>query len=72
MNINRDMTYNHAFTLGFAVAGSKHADWRDTLRDPEEKSAVIEALYKRIRLLETDDLWYQSAIEGYDDYEEDN
>jgi len=66
------MTYNHAFTLAFAVAGSKHADWWDALRDPTEKSAVIKALHERIRLLEANDAEYQEALEGFDTYEEDN
>ena len=67
-----DMTYNHAFTLAFAVPGSKHEQWEDALKDPEEKPAVIKALYERIRLLEANDAEYQEALEGFDTYEEDN
>lgn len=66
------MTYNHAYTLAFAVAGSKHADWVDALKDPEEKPAVIKALYERIRLLESNDAEYQEALEGFDTYEEED
>lgn len=66
------MTYNHAYTLAFAVAGSKHANWLDALQDPTEKPAIIEALYKRIRLLESNDAEYVEALDGFDTYEEDN
>lgn len=66
------MTYNHAFTLAFAVPGSKHEDWWDALKDPEEKQAVIAALYKRIRMLEDNDAEYVEALEGFDTYEEEN
>lgn len=63
-------TYNHAFTLAFAVPGSKHADWLDALQDPDEKPAVIAALKERVRLLETDDTEYREALDGYDTYDE--
>lgn len=63
-------TYNHAFTLAFAVPGSKHEQWWDALQDPTEKPAVIKALYERIRLLEDNDAEYQEALEGFDTYEE--
>lgn len=66
------MTYNHAFTLAFAVSGSKHADWTDALQDPDEKPSIIEALKERILLLESDDTEYQEALEAFDTYEEDN
>ena len=66
------MTYNHAFTLTFAVSGSKHVQWRDALKDPKEKPAVIKALYERIRLLEANDAEYQDALEGFDTRNEDN
>ena len=64
-------TYNHAFTLGFAVPGSKHEKWEDALNDPSEKPAVIEALYRRVRELEANNAEYIEALEGFDTYDED-
>lgn len=66
------MTYNHAFTLAFAVPGSKHQDWWNALSDPTEKSAVIGALYERVRMLEANDAEYREALEGFDTYEEES
>ena len=63
-------TYNHAFTLGFAVPGSKHEKWEDALNDPLEKPAVIDALYRRVRDLERNNAEYIEALEGFDTYEE--
>lgn len=63
-------TYNHAFTLGFAVPGSKHEKWEDALNDPSEKSAVITALYARVRDLDRNNDEYVNALEGFDTYEE--
>lgn len=63
-------TYNHAFTLGFAVPGSKHERWEDALNDPSEKQAVIDALYRRVRDLDRNNAEYIEALEGFDTYEE--
>lgn len=63
-------TYNHAFTLGFAVPGSKHENWVDALKDPTEKHAVIGALLSRVEQLVENNQEYIEALEGFDTYEE--
>lgn len=64
-------TYNHAFTLGFAVGGSKHEKWEDALNDPTEKPMIIGALLRRIREFDTNNAEYIEALEGFDTYQED-
>lgn len=63
-------TYNHAFTLAFAVGGSKHERWEDALSDPTEKTMIIEALLRRVREFDRNDAEYQEALDGFDTYEE--
>lgn len=63
-------TYNHAFTLAFAVGRSKHENWYDALKDPSEKPAIIDALYRRVRDLERNNAEYLEALEGFDTYDE--
>lgn len=65
------MTYNHAFTLAFAVGGSKHERWEDALNDPDEKPAIIEALYRRVRDLDRNNAEFVEALDGFDTYDED-
>lgn len=64
------MTYNHAFTLAFAVGGSKHEKWEDALNDPSEKPAILHALKHRIMEFERNNAEYVEALEGFDTYEE--
>ena len=64
------MTYNHAFTLAFAVGGSKHEKWEDALNDPDEKPAIIDALKHRIMEFERNNAEYVEALEGFDTYDE--
>ena len=66
------MTYNHAFTLAFAVPNSKHREWWEALADETEKPAIIEALLQRVKMLETNHAEYLEALEGFDTYEEEN
>jgi len=61
-------TYNHAFTLGFAVPNSEYEDWLDCLRN--EKDKVINALLVRIGGLTGNDAEFVEAFEGFDTYEE--
>ena len=63
-------TWNHAFDMAFAVAGSAPEDWWACLEDPAEKAKIRAALHKRI-----DDLFgaaaeYREAFSGFDSYEE--
>jgi len=64
------MTYNHAFTVAFAVPASEYEDWGDSLANEKEK--VIGALERRLQLLRDNDQEFMEALEGYDTYEEDN
>lgn len=61
-------TYNHAFTLGFAVPTSEYEDWLDCLK--YEKSKVVHALLRRIFHLEKNNAEFLEAIEGFDTYQE--
>lgn len=62
------MTYNHAFSLGFAVAKSNHEDpakcWE------EERDKVITALLLRVASLMSDQHEYLSGCDPFDTYEE--
>lgn len=62
------MTYNHAFTLGFAMPKSEYEDWQDALR--HEKQFVIAALIERLNQLLSDENEFMEALEGFDSYEE--
>jgi hypothetical protein len=62
------MTYNHAFTIGFAVGQSKYDDWADCLAN--EKELVIKALEARIAELKSPSSEYPEALDGFDTYEE--
>ena len=64
------MTYNHAFTVAFAVPASEYEDWSESLAN--EKDKIITALERRLQLLRDNDQEFMEALEGYDTYEEDN
>ena len=61
-------TYNHAFTLGFAVPHSSHGDWEKCLRYEKEK--VISALLKRVAELMDNNAEFMEALDGFDTYDE--
>lgn len=62
------MTYNHAFTVGFAVPGSKYEKWDDCLVN--EMDEVLLALERRIKELRSNKNEYVEAVDGFDSYEE--
>jgi hypothetical protein len=62
------MTYNHAYTIGFAVPESNYEDWEDCLR--YEKAKVISAMIKRIWLVMDNDQEFMEALDGFDTFEE--
>lgn len=62
------MTYNHAFDVAFAVAGSEYPDWEDCLKN--EKHLVIAALLMRVRHLIENNSEFLESISGFDTYEE--
>jgi hypothetical protein len=62
------MTYNHAYTIGFAVPESEYEDWEDCLR--HEKAKVISAMIKRIWLVMDNDQEFMEALDGFDTFEE--
>ena len=62
------MTYNHAFTIGFAVGQSEYDDWAECLAN--EKELVIKALEARIAELKSPSSDYPEALDGFDTYEE--
>ena len=64
------MTYNHAFTVAFAVPASEHEDWVAALAN--EKDKIIEALEHRLQMLKANDQEFIEALEGFDTYEEEN
>lgn len=61
-------TYNHAFTLGFAVPGSRYEDWEDCLKN--EKDKVIQALMLRVAELTNNTNEFLEALDGFDTYDE--
>ena len=62
------MTYNHAFTIGFAVGNSQYDYWADCLAN--EKELVIAGLEARIAQLKSPSSEYPEALDGFDTYEE--
>lgn len=63
------MTYNHAYALGVAVAGSEYEDADDCLKN--EPMLVIKALLLRIAEMTTNHHEMMEALEGFDTFEED-
>ena len=61
-------TYNHAYSLGFAVPGSSYEKWEDCLK--HEKDKVIRALLARVGELTENNYEFLEALEGFDTYEE--
>jgi hypothetical protein len=61
-------TYNHAFTVAFAVPNCTDADWEDTLKNEPKK--VLVALTRRLGELMNDNREFLEALEGFDTYEE--
>ena len=55
------MTYNHAFTIGFAVGNSQYDDWADCLAN--EKELVIAGLEARIAQLKSPSSEYPEALD---------
>lgn len=62
------MTYNHAFTVAFAVPNSQYEKWDDCLVNEMEQ--VLMALQSRIGELRSNKNEYVEAIDGFDSYEE--
>lgn len=61
------MTYNHAYSLGFAVPGSKYENPDDCLQ--HEPQLVLKGLLKRFAdLLDPQEM--REACEGFDTFEE--
>lgn len=61
-------TYNHAYSLGVAVAGSQFENPDDCLRN--ERLIVIRALLLRLAELTTNHQEMMEALEGFDTFEE--
>jgi len=61
-------TYNHAFTVGFAVASSDYADWEECLR--HEKAKVISAMLRRVSELLDNQREFMEALDGFDTFQE--
>lgn len=61
-------TYNHAYTVAFAVGNARYSDPYETI--DKEVDKVIEALLKRVAELVSDKREYLEAIEAFDTYEE--
>lgn len=61
-------TYNHAFSVGFAVSGCFNEDPMATLR--REKDKVIAALLERIVEILHNDVEYMEACDPFDTYGE--
>lgn len=62
-------TYNHAYSLGVAVAGSEYEDADDCLRN--EPMLVVKALLLRIAEMTTNHQEMMEALEAFDTFEED-
>jgi hypothetical protein len=64
------MTWNHAYSIGFAVGGLKDEDPVEALR--KNKPEVIAALLERVEQLLTNDAEYIEALGNgaFDSYEE--
>jgi len=63
-------TYNHAFSISFAVSKSDHADPYEAWQ--QEKHKVIFHLLQRVSELCRNESDYLSAYDAYDTYEESN
>jgi len=61
-------TYNHAYSLGVAVADSQYENPDDCLRN--EPMLVIKALLLRISQMTTDHQEMMEGLEPFDTYEE--
>lgn len=61
-------TYNHAYSVSFALSGSNNADPNVAMR--EEKNRVVAALLAKVSQLLSDEREYRETIEGWDTYEE--
>jgi|APSaa5957512493_1039668.scaffolds.fasta_scaffold124951_2 hypothetical protein len=61
-------TYNHAYTLAFAVPASEHEDWYECLQNEKEK--VIGSLERRLQMIRDNDQEFMEALEGFDTYGE--
>lgn len=61
-------TFNHAFTIAFAVPGSFYDD--PGLALVREKDKVISALLGRVKQLMDNDVEYIEACDPFDTYEE--
>ena len=60
-------TYNHAFCIGFEVAGSTHPEGEDVT-----PAQLREALLRRVRELGFSDEWLEACGAPFDTYEEEN
>lgn len=61
-------TYNHAYSLGVAVPGSKYENADDCVK--YEPTLVIKALLMRVAEMATNHQEMMEAMEGFDTYEE--
>lgn len=62
-------TFNHAYSVSFAVSGSRYEDAHEAMR--QEQYLVIAALLKRVAALISEEPYeYEEAIEAWDTYEE--
>lgn len=61
-------TYNHAYSLGVAVPGSKYEKPEDCVK--YEPMLVVEALLMRITEMMRNHQEMMEAMEGFDTYEE--
>lgn len=61
-------TYNHAFTLAFAVSDCADEDWLETLKN--EPAKVLQALNNRLIELTANKQEFLEALEGFDTFEE--
>lgn len=61
-------TWNHAYSLAFAVSGSQYEDWHKAMEN--EKDLIIEALLRRVDELRNNRFEFMEALDGFDTYEE--
>lgn len=61
-------TWNHAYSLAFAVSGSHYEDWEEAMKN--EKDFIIEALLRRVKEIRGNNFEFMEALEGFDTYEE--
>ena len=62
------MSFNHAFSIAFAVPGSSYEDWEDCLRN--EKDKVIGGLMERLLEIIKNESEYLEALDAFDTFEE--